>query len=97
VPSRWKPNLPPIAVRAWLEQGFGFLLLLLVHMIGMNAISSLERWSVSSLTTEQPERAGVVRRRFSGYRALIRLATLAAAVGLGVWLWQQGHSSNPLA
>src|SRR5262249_14976869 len=34
VPSAWKPGLPPIPWRAWMEQGFGFLVLLLVHAVG---------------------------------------------------------------
>ena len=42
-PSRWKPGLPPIPWRAWMEQGFGFLVLLLVHLVGMNALAGLER------------------------------------------------------
>jgi len=77
VPSRWTPGLPPIPWRAWLEQGFGFLILLLVHMIGMNAVARLERLS------------GGPSRRFAAYRALIRGASLAAGAVLAVWLWRQ--------
>jgi hypothetical protein len=47
-PSRWRPGLPPIPWRAWLEQGFGFLVLLLVHSVGMNAVAALQRWSLQA-------------------------------------------------
>jgi len=87
-PSRWKPALPPVPWRAWLEQGFGFLVLLLVHMVGMNAAGGLERWSAARLPAGADAAAGAValRRRFLIYRMLIRLASLAAAAGLATWL-----------
>jgi hypothetical protein len=91
VPSRFDPGLPPIAWRAWLEQGFGFLILVLVHAVGMNTVGSLERWSVGRLepgpSAEQEARS--LRHRFGLYRTAIRLATLAAAAGLAYWLWRQ--------
>ncbi|HEV3162639.1 MAG TPA: Ig domain-containing protein [Isosphaeraceae bacterium] len=90
VPSRWKPGLPPIPWRAWLEQGFGFLVLILVHTVGMNTISALERWSAASLEPEATDdEARALRRRFAVYRAVVRLATLSAAAGLAAWLWIQ--------
>lgn len=82
-PSRWKPSIPPIPWRAWLEQGFGFLVLLLVHLVGMNALDRLARWSVA----KAPADSDAIRRRFGAYRALIRLASLAASGGLAFWLW----------
>ena len=85
-PSRWKPALPPLPWRAWLGQGFGFLLLLLVHMVGMNALGALERWSAGHADPENEDDARAVRRRFAGYRWLVRLASLAAAAGLAAWL-----------
>src|SRR5262249_26469643 len=32
IPSKWKPGIPPIPWRAWMEQGVGFLILWLVHL-----------------------------------------------------------------
>jgi hypothetical protein len=88
-PAWWKPAIPPVPWRAWLEQGFGFLVLWLVHIVGMNTVAGIERWSQGaidadpSLESERPVR----QRRFAVYRATIRLASLAAAVALAVWLW----------
>lgn len=81
VPSRWRPGLPPLPWRAWMEQGFGFLVLLLVHLVGMNALAGLERLAT---TTEASGRAG----RFALYRVILRLATAAATVALAVWIWR---------
>lgn len=86
-PSRWAPGLPPIPWSAWLEQGFGFLVLLLVHLVGMNALFSLERRSEES--TEAPGR--IRSRRFLAYRWVLRLATLSATIALVVWLWSQNR------
>jgi hypothetical protein len=72
--SRLSPGLPPVPWRAWAQQGFGFLLLLLVHLVGMNSLASLEG--------RRPE-AG---RRFVAYRWIVRLASLGAAAGLAAWL-----------
>ena len=90
-PSAWKPALPPIPLRAWLEQGFGFLVLLLVYSVGMNVVRGLERWSLGRLTTDSADSEGFVksaRGRFFRYRLLVRSATIAAALTLGVWLWK---------
>jgi hypothetical protein len=57
-----------------MQQGFGFLLLLLVHLVGMSALAGLERGRSEAW------------RRFAAYRAIVRLASLAAAVGLAAWL-----------
>jgi hypothetical protein len=89
-PSHWKPKLPPVPWRAWMEQGFGFLLLLLIHMVGMNALGGVERWSsreaADGKTTVDPQ---VVRHRFSVYRGMVRLTTLSALIALVAWLWLQ--------
>src|SRR4051794_28550303 len=37
MPSKWKPALPPVPWREWLDQGFGFLVLAMVHLVGMGA------------------------------------------------------------
>lgn len=86
MPSRWAPGLPPIPWELWIDQGFGFLVLLLVHMVGINAVNSLERRD-SSEESVPPSR----RWRFLAYRWTLRVATLSAAVALVVWLW----SRNP--
>jgi Putative Ig domain len=95
-PSRWKPGLPPIPWRAWLEQGFGFLILALIHIVGINALSSAERWSSVQLEREHLAdeaeaiaAARAIRRRFLVYRVVVRLATLTAAAALAVWLVRQ--------
>jgi hypothetical protein len=90
-PSRWRPGLPPIPWSAWLEQGVGFLLLLLVHFLGMNAVGALERRSLAvagrDLEPETLRRS--TRRRFAVYRLTVRLASLAATGTLAVWLWRR--------
>jgi len=91
-PSAWKPGLPPIPWRAWLEQGFGFLVLALVHAVGMNVVGGLERWSAGSIDPESAtaeDDARSLRGRFAAYRAIVRLASLCAAAGLAFWLWSQ--------
>lgn len=80
MPSRWAPGLPPIPWRAWIEQGFGFLLLGLVHLVGLNAIGSLERRAIAK------DGPAAARGRFVAYKALTWAATLASAVGLAAWL-----------
>ncbi len=97
LPSKWKPSLPPIPWSAWLEQGFGFLLLWLVHMVGMNALGSLQRWSldhhaaVESGSANGASEAGVIRRRFLLYKLFVRAASIGSAVALAVWLgWPRG-------
>ncbi len=86
-PAWWKPGIPPVPWQAWLEQGFGFLLLWLVHLVGMNALGSLQRWSLGAVDPESdPERRAALRR-FAVYRTTVRLASLAAVVALGGWLW----------
>ena len=77
-----------VAWRSWLEQGVGFLVLWLVHLLGMNLLSSLERHSSDELSL-----AGLagtaqvaVHRRFGTYRILVRLTTLSATIALAIWL-----------
>jgi hypothetical protein len=91
-PAWWKPGIPPLPWRSWLDQGVGFLVLWLVHLVGMNTLAHLERSTGSAsldleIETDGETAALVVRRRFSVYRTLIRLATLSAMVGLAGWLW----------
>jgi hypothetical protein len=96
LPSKWMPGLPPIPWRAWLEQGFGFLVLWLVHLVGMNALASLQRWSQGRIgialagddasSALAVASAAAVRRRFLLYRMLVRLSSLSAAAALALWL-----------
>ena len=45
--SAWlKQSLNVVPWRAWLEQGVGFLVLWLVHLLGMNLLANLERGSL---------------------------------------------------
>ncbi len=78
-PSKWRPALPPIAWKSWMEQGFGFLVLMMVHLVGMNAVSGLERISSDGEDAK-------ARGRFSAYRWTLRLATVGACAGLAFWL-----------
>jgi len=99
LPSKWMPSLPPIPWHAWLEQGFGFLVLWLIHLVGMSTLGNLQRWSlgmIAATDAADTNSAGVaqasleaeraVRRRFAFYKLLVRLATLSAAVALAAWL-----------
>lgn len=70
-----EPTAP--SLRSWLEHGFGYLILLLVWLLGLGVVGSLERWSASS--------GG---RRFLAYRAVVSLAAMSAAGAL--WLWLRG-------
>jgi len=83
VPSKYLPALPPIPWREWFDQGFGFLVLALVHMVGMNVLGSLERRGLAELEADE---AVSSRRRFFLYRAVLWLATLGSAVALALWL-----------
>jgi hypothetical protein len=111
-PSKWRPSQPPNPRAAGLEQGFGFLVLWLVHLLGMNTLGNLERWALGKAapapdggdddgdsaaagandeadawaSAEAAAHRGGIRRRFSLYRMLVRLASLSGAVALAVWL-----------
>lgn len=90
-PAWWKPGIPPVPWRAWLEQGFGFLVLWLVHAVGMNALGSLQRWSLGGVAADSQATEADLQaaaRRFIAYRWAVRLASLSAALALGTWLWQ---------
>jgi hypothetical protein len=88
-PAWWKPGIPPLPWRAWLDQGAGFLVLWLVHLVGMSALASLERTGAeNSLSTlEIAGGALVAQRRFAVYRLFVRLSTLSAMLALACWLW----------
>jgi Putative Ig domain len=88
--SWWKPRWPALAVawRSWLEQGVGFLMLWLVHLLGMNLLTGLERHSHEQLLLAGDADTGQLslHRRFGAYRILLRIATVSATVALAAWL-----------
>ncbi len=83
MPSKYLPAIPPIPWREWLEQGFGFLVLVLVHIVGMGALDSLGRKAAAGSDDEDQTR---VRRRFAAYRLALRLTSLGAAAALAFWI-----------
>ncbi|MFO0888971.1 MAG: Ig domain-containing protein [Isosphaeraceae bacterium] len=88
-PAWWKPGIPPLPWRAWVDQGVGFLVLWLVHLVSMGAIGSLERATQGGLVSVRGREVALVlvRRRFGAYRLVVRSATLLAMMGLAAWLW----------
>jgi hypothetical protein len=89
-PAWWKPGLPAVPWRAWLDQGVGFLVLWLVHLVGMGTLANLERSSGEGAVAVEGggDAASLAdRRRFAAYRILMRLSTASAMLALGVWLW----------
>ena len=86
----WKPRWPALAAtwRSWLEQGVGFIVLWLVHLLGMNLLYSLQRSSTEELALagEAGTAQLSLHRRFGTYRILVRLTTLSATVALAIWL-----------
>jgi hypothetical protein len=88
-PAWWKPGIPPIPWRAWLDHGVGFLVVWLVHLVGMSTLANLERQAgAQGVAIEGGEAAlSLSPRRFALYRLLVRLGTLSAALALAAWLW----------
>ena len=88
--SAWlKRSLSVVPWRAWLEQGVGFLVLWLVHLLGMNLLSNLERGSLAESVLDPDNEAAQisVHKRFASYRLVVRLATVTAVVSLAIWLF----------
>ena len=85
----WKPRWNAVPWSAWLEQGVGFLVLWLVHLLGMNLMASLERGSLEESALTQGHESGQlsVQKRFAFYRLFVRMATLMAMIALAVWLF----------
>jgi hypothetical protein len=78
-PSRVRP-VP--SWRSWLEHGFGFLVLGLVGLLGLNLVGAIERWSMASAPTGTDRTRG----RFHLYRGLVFVTALGLAAALGTWL-----------
>lgn len=85
LPSRWKPTLPAVPWQAWLQRGFGFLVLMLLGLVGWNVVSALERWSAAGVS-EGGDRLAI-RARFLTYRAVVAVAALGCSAALAVYLW----------
>ena len=84
----WKQLVSGVPWRAWLEQGVGFLVLWLVHLVGMNLLANAERGSVAEVMGfEKSESEQIlVRKRFAMYRLIVRLTCMTAMVALLGWL-----------
>jgi hypothetical protein len=93
-----KSHLAAVRWRMWLEQGVGFLVLWLVHLLGMNLLTSIERTAVAREDLAGGGEADrvAVAKRFAAYRLWIRLATLSAVAGLVVWL-VVNHGAHPIS
>jgi hypothetical protein len=81
VPS---PGRPGVALRQWLDHGFGFLVLLAVHLVGLGTLSGLERRASATVDDGADERR--VRVRFRIYRVVAWLAAISAVSALAVWI-----------
>jgi len=86
--SWWQRRLSGVPWRSWLEQGVGFLVIWLVHLLGMNLLAQMERYSMDRhLLTQGTESVQLgFQGRFTTYRLVVRLATAAATIALGIWL-----------
>lgn len=89
MPDSWKPAIPPLPWREWLRHGFGFLLLFLTYLVGMNALAGLQRWaSARRRIADDPTARDRAQRRFARYRWTVRFAALGMMAGLAAWLWR---------
>jgi hypothetical protein len=88
-PAWWKPGLPPVPWRAWLDHGVGFLVLWLIHLIGMSTLANLERTAAQGAVAQEESKSwlSTVVHRYAMYRNLMRLGTLCTMLALGIWLW----------
>ena len=85
MPSKWKPALPTVPWGEWLDHGFGFLVLWLVYLVGLNTVDGLKRRALGDEADEDESRR--VGRRFLAYKLGLSLAILAATAFLMAWLW----------
>ncbi|QDV35983.1 Ig domain-containing protein [Tautonia plasticadhaerens] len=86
-------HLPRVPWQAWGELGFGFLVLVLVHLVAMNGVGAMERRS-AALEEARGRGAGRPGRRFALYRASLRVATATAVAVLAGWLWLHRDGPN---
>ena len=91
LPHGGSPAMPPVPWRAWLDQGVGFLVLWLIHLVGMNTLGNLERTTSERrrlFSTPRCRRAGSPPP--VGFRHLpypVSPEHLLAMLALGFWLW----------
>lgn len=85
LPSKWAPKLPSIPWKSWLDQGFGFLVVILAAIVGLGALREIEGRSARGSGDFRPT------RRFGWYRWVIRLSTAGALIGLAAWMMRPGH------
>jgi preprotein translocase subunit SecG len=84
-----KRHLHAVPWRGWLEQGIGFLVLWLVHLLGMNLLANLERGSLDEGVLDDGAGSAqvTVQKRFAAYRLVVRATTLSAMVAMAIWLY----------
>jgi hypothetical protein len=77
--------------------GFGFLVLVLVHMVAMNSVATMEQRSRAISARGDDESRQPSFRRYALYRGMLRMATISAFVVLSGWLWmhREGVTAGP--
>jgi hypothetical protein len=86
LPSKWKPALPTVPWGEWLDHGFGFLVLWLVYLLGLNVIEGFRRRAIGEeMGDDEARRIG---RRFVVYKLVLSFAALAAAAFLVAWIFR---------
>jgi len=79
------PKRPPAPLTAWLEHGFGFLLIVLITALGWNLLRNLEQWRLSrddALDLDLDRLATRYRR----LRLIVAAFGLTTAAALAGWL-----------
>jgi hypothetical protein len=84
-----KDRLTTVRWRTWMEQGVGFLVLWLVHLLAMNLLAGVERGTLEcdDATGTDDSAQLAINKRFAIYRLLVRLTTVSAMIGLVIWLY----------
>ena len=90
-PAWWKPALPPVPWRAWLDQGVGFLVLWLVHLVGMSALANLERGA--GQPSVELGGAGRVHWLFTG-ASVLTASSFVSALYQRCWLSVRGSGPH---
>jgi hypothetical protein len=88
-PSKWKPAIPPIPWKEWLNQGVGFLVLWLVHLLGVNTLNGMKYRALDEAIDGDESRS--VGRRFMVYKIVLSVMSIAATATLATWLWWPRH------